>query len=175
VTTAELKTRQHRANRFQKEQDKYGPTTAAGTAATGNGNKKKRQRIALSSSSAPTPSTVLSEFDLEQLIVVGTCQKVEKDYLRLTSAPAPNTVRPLPVLKQALKLVQEKWEKNKGTPECYVYMCSQLKSLRQDLVVQHIRNGKAYHVCPYFVCSVVHCIDLYYNILTLQLVEEEDL
>lgn len=140
VTSAEIKTRQQRANRFQKEQDKYGPASSLDTSAV-NGGKKKRQRIAVSTP-APTASTTLSEFDLEQLIVVGTCQKVEKDYLRLTSAPAPSTVRPLPVLRQALKLVKEKWEKSKGSPECYVYMCSQLKSLRQDLVVQHIRNGK---------------------------------
>ena len=40
--------------------------------------------------------------------VVGTSYKVEKKYLRLTSAPDPSTVRPEPVLKQAIELIKSK-------------------------------------------------------------------
>lgn len=42
-------------------------------------------------------------------------------------------VRPEEVLEKALDMVQ-KSEKN------YLYKCDQLKSIRQDLTVQHIRN-----------------------------------
>jgi len=41
--------------------------------------------------------------------VVGTCVRLEKSYLRLTSAPRPELVRPEPVLEQALAHVQSRW------------------------------------------------------------------
>uniref|UniRef100_K3WL80 PCI domain-containing protein n=1 Tax=Globisporangium ultimum (strain ATCC 200006 / CBS 805.95 / DAOM BR144) TaxID=431595 RepID=K3WL80_GLOUD len=78
------------------------------------------------------------ELDLEAMVIKGTNQNVEKEYLRLTSAPHPSTVRPEPVLKKALELVRAKWKAS----ECdYVYACSQLKSIRQDCTVQHIKNA----------------------------------
>lgn len=42
--------------------------------------------------------------------VVGRCQKLEKPYLRLTSAPDPNEVRPEGVLKAAFDMVVTKKE-----------------------------------------------------------------
>ncbi|KAJ9299251.1 hypothetical protein DTO271G3_2873 [Paecilomyces variotii] len=68
--------------------------------------------------------------------VVGRCQNLEKNYFRLTSAPNPDTVRPLPVLEKTLDLLKKKWRKENN----YGYICDQFKSLRQDLTVQHIRN-----------------------------------
>lgn len=68
--------------------------------------------------------------------VIGTCQKLEKNYFRLTSAPKPETVRPLPVLENALELLKTRWRKENN----YGYVCDQFKSLRQDLTVQHIKN-----------------------------------
>ncbi|KAL4889831.1 SAC3/GANP/Nin1/mts3/eIF-3 p25 family-domain-containing protein [Aspergillus ambiguus] len=68
--------------------------------------------------------------------VVGRCQDLEKNYFRLTSAPNPDTVRPLPVLIKTLDLLKKKWRKDNN----YGYICDQFKSLRQDLTVQHIRN-----------------------------------
>lgn len=68
--------------------------------------------------------------------IVGRCQDLEKNYFRLTSAPNPDTVRPLPVLMKTLDLLKRKWKKDNN----YGYICDQLKSLRQDLTVQHIRN-----------------------------------
>ncbi|KAG2416607.1 hypothetical protein HFD88_007822 [Aspergillus terreus] len=68
--------------------------------------------------------------------VVGRCQDLEKNYFRLTSAPNPDTVRPLPVLVKTLDLLKKKWKKDNN----YGYICDQFKSLRQDLTVQHIRN-----------------------------------
>ncbi|KAJ5788460.1 hypothetical protein N7457_003450 [Penicillium paradoxum] len=74
--------------------------------------------------------------DADQGPVIGRCQTLEKNYFRLTSAPNPDTVRPLPVLQKALDLLKKKW-KNEGN---YGYICDQFKSLRQDLTVQHIRT-----------------------------------
>jgi len=68
--------------------------------------------------------------------IVGRCQKLEKNYFRLTSAPNPDDVRPLPVLEKTLDFLKKKWRKENN----YAYICDQFKSLRQDLTVQHIRN-----------------------------------
>jgi hypothetical protein len=68
--------------------------------------------------------------------VVGTCQKLEKNYFRLTSAPKPEEVRPLPILEEMFVLLRKKWK----TEHKYSYACDQFKSLRQDLTVQHIKN-----------------------------------
>jgi len=76
------------------------------------------------------------DFNLEEVEpIVGTCQKLEKRYLRLTSAPDPATVRPLDVLRKALDMVVSTWADNRD----YSYACDQLKSIRQDVVVQVIQ------------------------------------
>lgn len=67
---------------------------------------------------------------------VGRSTVLEKRYLRLTSAPDPNTVRPLHILKQTLELLKTKWKAEQN----YSYICDQFKSLRQDLTVQHVQN-----------------------------------
>ncbi|KAI9905254.1 hypothetical protein PsorP6_013889 [Peronosclerospora sorghi] len=77
------------------------------------------------------------DLDLAAMTIKGTCQTIEKEYLRLTSPPHPSTVRPEPVLRKALELVKSKWKKSDHD---YTYACSQLKSIRQDCTVQHIKN-----------------------------------
>ncbi|KAI7882285.1 hypothetical protein K492DRAFT_160775 [Lichtheimia hyalospora FSU 10163] len=76
--------------------------------------------------------------------IVGTCTDLEKPYFRLTSAPDPSTVRTVSTLKKTLKMLTEAWEQGHHN---YTYICEQYKSLRQDLMVQHIRSkftAKAY-------------------------------
>lgn len=68
--------------------------------------------------------------------IVGTCQVLEKNYFRLTAPPNPNTVRPLPVLEKALDHISTKWKRQHD----YTYFCDQMKSMRQDLTVQRIKN-----------------------------------
>lgn len=68
--------------------------------------------------------------------LIGTCQDLEKSYLRLTSAPDPKKVRPLPVLIRSFDFILHKYEKEGKYP----YICDQFKSLRQDLRVQLIEN-----------------------------------
>lgn len=99
--------------------------------------EKRKQRFGYAT---PEPSPYLSSRDESPDAaagpLVGTCQTVEKSYFRLTAPPAPDVVRPQPVLEKALAHIREKWKKEHN----YTYACDQLKSLRQDLTVQHIKN-----------------------------------
>lgn len=83
-----------------------------------------------------SPRPVSPAPDVVRGPIVGTCPDLEKQYFRLTSAPKPETVRPLPVLEQTLEMLKQKWKKENN----YSYICDQFKSLRQDLTVQHIMN-----------------------------------
>ena len=105
-------------------------------------SQKRKQRFDLGQSSpfqqqqsfqrvSPEPSATL-----DQGPVIGRCQDLEKKYFRLTAPPNPETVRPLPVLEKTLEFLKKKWR----TEQNYSYICDQLKSLRQDLTVQHIKT-----------------------------------
>ncbi|XP_042511415.1 SAC3 family protein A-like isoform X2 [Macadamia integrifolia] len=89
--------------------------------------------LELSRSYEDSSNRAVEDIDWDSLTVKGTCQEIEKRYLRLTSAPDPATVRPEEVLEKALLMVQ-------NFPKNYLYKCDQLKSIRQDLTVQRIRN-----------------------------------
>ncbi|TIB68027.1 hypothetical protein E3Q18_04463 [Wallemia mellicola] len=80
----------------------------------------------------PDPNVI----DWDQYTIVGHSNALEKQYLRLTSAPDPATIRPLPVLKKTLDHLKKKWRQDRD----YNYICDQMKSLRQDLTVQRIKN-----------------------------------
>lgn len=69
--------------------------------------------------------------------IIGTCQKTEKSYLRLTSEPNPALVRPKHILKKAYDILMKKHSKKHVT---YPYLCDQFKAIRQDLRVQMIEN-----------------------------------
>ena len=99
--------------------------------------EKRKQRFGMVT---PEPSPFLSSRDdtpePSAGPLVGTCQDIEKNYFRLTAPPAASTVRPLPVLEKALGHIRDKWRQQHN----YSWACDQLKSVRQDLTVQHIQN-----------------------------------
>ncbi len=122
----------------EKKQKRIDAIRANAAANNPDAMEKRRQRFGYVT---PEPSPYISSRDESPVPipsgpVVGTCQKLEKEYFRLTAPPAADTVRPLPILEQALDLVRKKWKKEHN----YTYACDQLKSLRQDLTVQHIKS-----------------------------------
>lgn len=78
------------------------------------------------------------DFDRSSRPLVGTCKKLEKDYVRLTEAVKPSNVRPQDVLERTLSLLKRKYIKEYCS---YDYLQNQFKSMRQDLVVQNIKNS----------------------------------
>ncbi|CAB39853.1 Nuclear export factor [Schizosaccharomyces pombe] len=98
--------------------------------------EKRRRRFENGSRSQNNAKSEELKVNPENGAIIGRSTELEKRYLRLTSAPDPDTVRPLPVLKQTLELLKKKWKEEKN----YAYICDQFKSLRQDLTVQRIQN-----------------------------------
>lgn len=102
---------------------------------------------------------ILDESDYEKMTIKGTCQILEKDYLRLTAPPKAELVRPQPILEQhllnlkALRLSSQgnfdDTSNNKVSSDTpmqassrdYLWFCSQLKAIRQDCTVQRIQNA----------------------------------
>ncbi len=101
----------------------------------GESNSPRTQETSRAASPEPKPTGP----------IVGRSQKLEKNYFRLTSAPNPDDVRPLEVLRKTLELLKKKWRSEPN----YVYICDQFKSLRQDLTVQHIKNDFTTSVYEY--------------------------
>ncbi|KAF9462957.1 SAC3/GANP/Nin1/mts3/eIF-3 p25 family-domain-containing protein [Collybia nuda] len=74
--------------------------------------------------------------DWDRATIVGTSQEIFKDYLRLTTEPKPEQIRPYAILQQTLLELKKRWREKCN----YNWICSQFKSLRQDLTVQRIKN-----------------------------------
>ncbi|KAJ6900508.1 hypothetical protein NC652_026574 [Populus alba x Populus x berolinensis] len=131
----EKKKRESRSKRFEKGQGYRTEVNYFKPKNAGAGNFYSRRASAsmLSNSFDDSGSKAVEDIDWDALTVKGTCQEIEKRFLRLTSAPDPSTVRPEEVLEKALLMVQNS-QKN------YLYKCDQLKSIRQDLTVQRIQN-----------------------------------
>ncbi|XP_037570980.1 leukocyte receptor cluster member 8 isoform X2 [Dermacentor silvarum] len=130
---------------FQVEEDmatteKLQKRAARFQSAISAGKKKRPFSLVLSINAGPNlgPSSGDgdTELDWESFPIVGTCQDLEKQYLRLTSAPDPSTIRPVEVLRESLDMVKEQWLQKQD----YHYACDQLKSIRQDLTVQCVRD-----------------------------------
>lgn len=93
--------------------------------------------IAESGSSPCSVRTANGDEEYAFEAVVGTCEEIEKIFLRLTSAPKPSAVRPPHVLTKSLAHIKNMWREGKKN---YDWVCKQLKSVRQDYKVQHVAN-----------------------------------
>ncbi|CAM0955157.1 unnamed protein product [Alopecurus aequalis] len=131
----EKKRREHRSKRFEKCKDSSSKTrnSAVNKDAMVYAHTRRPISALATRSSENGSSLAVEDLDWDALTVKGTCQEIEKRYLRLTSAPDPSTVRPENVLEKALSMVEAS-QKN------YLFKCDQLKSIRQDLTVQRIQN-----------------------------------
>ncbi|KAH8582287.1 SAC3 GANP domain [Cryptosporidium sp. chipmunk genotype I] len=82
--------------------------------------------------------------------IVGLSNALEKQYLRLTSSPDPNLVRPEHILKKSLEFVYNNYlnyyssqgslSNQKQKKYDWKYLEEQFRSIRQDLTVQGIKN-----------------------------------
>ncbi|KAF0923865.1 hypothetical protein E2562_007720 [Oryza meyeriana var. granulata] len=131
----EKKRREHRSKRFEKNQNSSSKSrnSAASKDVMANVHARRAVSALLARSCEDGTPLAVEDMDWDAMTVKGTCQEIEKRYLRLTSAPDPATVRPEHDLEKALSMVETS-QKN------YLYKCDQLKSIRQDLTVQRIQN-----------------------------------
>jgi hypothetical protein len=87
----------------------------------------------------------------------GTCTDLEKPFLRLTTLPRASDVRPLRVLRKALSLAQSRWWMQERD---WAHTGEMLRSIRQDLTVQMIRNEFTVEVYEFSTRSALEAGDL---------------
>jgi SAC3 family protein LENG8/THP3 len=121
LTEQEVKNRDKRKSRFDSDFENF---------------SKEIKNPNINISNISTPSQTLEELT-KNVTIIGTCQSLEKQYLRLTTIPDPSQVRPENILQKSLKLLKDKW-KNKHAD--YNYISEQFRSIRQDMTIQHIQN-----------------------------------
>ncbi|KAG7296165.1 hypothetical protein JYU34_021265 [Plutella xylostella] len=119
--------------RLQKRAQRFGGATVPSIASSLQTNTRRDEPCIR----RPIVQDCVGDFEIDDVHIVGTCADVEKSFLRLTKAPEACEVRPVAVLKSSLRNVKDRWIDKQD----YRYACDQLKSIRQDLTVQGIRDN----------------------------------
>lgn len=90
----EKKRRENRSKRFDKGHGNRVNNSNSRTKEVGVGNPYARRAsaLALSRTFDESGSRAVEDIDWDALVVKGTCQEIEKRYLRLTAAPDASTV-----------------------------------------------------------------------------------
>jgi len=158
-TAAELA---RRASRFERDDDKH-PKRRPGDNLTLR-DARRRAESKTAKEEAAAKKTSLSSSFAAAATAFGRSKALEKPYLRLTSLPTVADVRPPRVLAEALELLKKKWREERGgggeeterreeresgfsrNERYQSYFREQLKSIRQDLVVQAVRGKFAVDV-----------------------------
>ncbi|KAJ7355558.1 SAC3/GANP/Nin1/mts3/eIF-3 p25 family-domain-containing protein [Mycena albidolilacea] len=130
-----------RAQRFQREHEIEREKSRNGGQASLKANYNTSHLFNNSRSASPfgaadDPEADPNVMDWDRHTIVGTSKEIFKDYLRLTTEPKPEQIRPYHILQKTL--IELKTRFREKTP--YNWICSQFKSLRQDLTVQRIKN-----------------------------------
>lgn len=91
----EKKRREHRSKRFEQSQGTPSKSRSSvpDKDATDNIYTSRAMSLLLNRSNGDGAGLAVEDYDWDALTIKGTCQKIEKPYLRLTSAPDPATVR----------------------------------------------------------------------------------
>lgn len=126
---------QEELQRRKERQSRFGVATQASTSSDPLNSALISGRRATSSSKNAPPNNTATNNSTTQLI--GENQNLEKPYLRLTTFPRKEDVRPLSVLKKSLAHIKTRYKET----EDFAWSNEQLKSMRQDITVQGIRNG----------------------------------
>lgn len=129
VDSADSERLKKRADRFNKSASRPAPSSSMSVMTI-------RKRLTMPSLHNPIIDDSAEDLDFLNMHIVGTCRDLEKPFLRLTREVHPSEIRPVDVLRFSLHNVQKKWVEKQD----YYYACDQLKSIRQDLTVQGIRD-----------------------------------
>ncbi|KIK61600.1 hypothetical protein GYMLUDRAFT_996089 [Collybiopsis luxurians FD-317 M1] len=131
-----------RAERFQREHEIERQKSLSSLKANSHNahlfsnNSWNSSRSASPFGPSDEPEADPNVIDWDRFTIVGTSKELFKDYLRLTTEPKPETIRPYPVLQETLVQLKRRWREKCS----YAWICNQFKSLRQDLTVQRIKN-----------------------------------
>ncbi|KAF9419012.1 hypothetical protein HW555_004339 [Spodoptera exigua] len=123
---------QGNAEKLQKRAERFGNSGVPSIASSLQGGIRRPEPTVR----RPIIQDADGDYEVNNMHIVGTCLDIEKSFLRLTRAPEACEVRPVTVLRNSLKNVKDKWVEKQD----YTYTCDQLKSIRQDLTVQGIRD-----------------------------------
>ncbi|RCN51240.1 SAC3/GANP family protein [Ancylostoma caninum] len=127
------KKERQKQNNAQKQQKKEQPHWHI---EEDSGRMEERARRFADDARVAAASAAASARPIRMRLVKGTCQNIEKSFFRLTAAPDPSQVRPPDVLEKSLENVKNKYREGAA----YQYLSDQLRSIRQDLTVQRVRN-----------------------------------
>ena len=138
--TKKLSRKAAKAAAQQQRQAHAGAQHTAALAARVNAREARFQSSRRAAGGAPASDDDDEDEWQPNVIVQGRCTDLEKDFLRLNGPPDAAKVRPEAVIRAALERLVAMIARGEGE---YRYHWSQLKAMRQDLIVQHLQNETA--------------------------------